>query len=113
MPGRGFGVHRARSVANDDASVAYDGTAYFPSAPDLLTRHAEFLGCDTSVSVIGPEIDIERNLPGLDTTVQSHEVDCAPGTSVELWTIEGGSHIPFFEPTFAPMLLDWLFAKTG
>ena len=39
------------------------------------------------------------------------EEGCAPGTSVELWTIADGPHIPIFTTEYAGRVLDWLFAK--
>lgn len=95
-----------------DATIEYEGSTAFPSALEMFDRHAGFLGCDATVTV-GDPLDVERTLSSPDTTVQSRESGCVAGTSVELWTIEDGSHIPFFELTFAEQLLDWLFAKTG
>ena len=33
-----------------------------------------------------------------------------PGGAVELWTINGGSHIPSLSAQFAPLVINWLLA---
>jgi hypothetical protein len=98
---------------DEDGTISYDGNAFAPGAVEMFERHAGFLGCDTTNVVTGEPLDLERNLPGDDTIVQSIEDGCAPGTSVELWTIEGGSHIPIFTAEYPQLVLDWLFARTG
>lgn len=96
-----------------DTTIEYDGNVFFPSAPDMFARHGEFLGCDLAVTGTRADLDLMNAVPDAETTVQFHEEGCAPGTSVELWTIGGGGHIPLFRPEFADLALDWLFAKTG
>jgi uncharacterized protein len=95
-----------------DTTIPYDDNARAPGAETMFARHAGFLGCDLDRTGTRPDLDLERNLVGTDTAVRFHEEDCAAGTSAELWTIEGGSHIPIFTPDFAPAVLDWLFAKS-
>ena len=95
-----------------DSTIRYGDTDAYPGAEAMFARHAEFLGCDLDVTGMRPAIDIVTNLDGTDTAIQYHEEGCTPGTSVELWTIEGGSHIPFFNSGHAPAVLDWLFAKS-
>ena len=36
---------------------------------------------------------------------------CLGGTRVELWTIKDGRHIPALSASFAPAVLDFLYAR--
>lgn len=96
-----------------DATISYESTAFSPGAIDMFERHSEFLGCDASVTGTRDDLDLDQNIEGAETAVQYREDGCADGTSVELWTIAGGSHIPFFTPAYSTAVLDWLFAKRG
>ncbi len=96
-----------------DATISYEDSRFAPGAQTMFDRHADFLGCDRSILGTRDPLDIERLLPGAETTVQFHEQGCAPGTSVELWTITDGPHIPIFNADYADHVLDWLFAKRG
>lgn len=96
----------------DDATISYDGSPAAPGALEMFERHAGFLGCDTTVTGTRDNLDLASDLDGAETTVQFHEEGCAPGTSVELWSIVGGPHIPIFDGGIGPAVLDWLFAKS-
>ena len=92
----------------EDALVAYEGTAFFPSAHDAVVRWATRAGCDTTMPTDLPALDLEVDIAGAETTVIRYETGCATGIDTELWTIEGGSHIPVFHDTWAPTLIEWL-----
>ena len=94
-----------------DGTISYDGNSFAPGALELFERHGGFLGCDPSTTGTRDALDLERNVPGAETTVVFREEGCAPGTSVELWTIADGPHIPIFTTEYAGRVLDWLFAK--
>lgn len=101
-----------------DAVVLYEGSATaqdpllsgYPSADETARRYAARLGCDTTMAAIGAPFDFVSNLDGDETTPLRYETGCAPGTSVELWTIAGGSHLPYVKTVGTDQILDWLFA---
>ncbi len=95
-----------------DTTIRYDDLGFSPGAEVMFARHGGFLGCDLEATGTRADLDLVSTLPGNDTTVQFHEDGCAPGTSVELWTLNGAPHIPLFTENYAPAVLDWLFAKT-
>lgn len=94
-----------------DATIGYEDNGFSPGAVTMFERHAGFLGCDTSVLGTRPNVDHVANLPGAETSVQYYEEGCAEGSSVELWTIEEGPHIPNLTLDHSADVLDWLFAK--
>lgn len=72
------------------------------------TQWAQKNGCGTT-RTSGAAIDIEANLAGIETRTET--VDGCPATGkVELWSIEGGSHIPVFITGFAQIWFDWFQA---
>lgn len=101
-----------------DDVVLYDGTtttvgiplAPYPSATEALHRFALRLDCDDVAPTIGAAFDLAEQIAGAETTPSRYTAGCAPGTSAELWTIAGGSHIPFFVADGTDRVLDWLFA---
>ncbi|MDG2028930.1 MAG: hypothetical protein P8J50_17665 [Acidimicrobiales bacterium] len=94
------------------ATIEYEGSPASPGAVELFERHADFLGCDAGAAVAGPDLDLEAVLAGTDTNTQSISAGCASGAEVELWTIEGGIHIPFFTADYAAGVLDWFFSTS-
>jgi hypothetical protein len=42
--------------------------------------------------------------------VTRYETGCRSSTQVDLWTIQGGMHIPPFNLSFAPMAFQFLLA---
>ena len=65
----------------------------YPAATETVARFAAFNGCDPLLGASGARVDLESSLPGDDTRVDAHS-NCAAGIATELWTIEGGGHIP-------------------
>lgn len=92
-----------------DETIAYEGTGAYPSARTAVLRWAERAGCDTSgePETLEP-LDLDTTLEGAETTVERWATGCAAGVDVELWTIQGGSHIPSFNATWMPQLAEWL-----
>ncbi|WP_437678151.1 alpha/beta hydrolase family esterase [Sorangium sp. So ce131] len=95
-----------------DETVNYLGAtivdAAYPGALETAQQWAEFGGCDADPTE-GPTLDLESELAGAETTTQAF-TGCDPGGHAELWTIEGGSHIPTLSPDFAPAVIDFLLA---
>lgn len=99
-----------------DAVIRYDGgtTSFgaptYPGAVDTVSRWRAKNGCSgTTLAGAGAALDLVLDLPGPDTRREAFGA-CPAGGAVELWTIEGGSHIPVFNGNWAPALYDWLLA---
>jgi polyhydroxybutyrate depolymerase len=99
-----------------DATVSYfdstgtnPNTPLFYGAPHCIQMWAGYNGATDCVTDPAPSLDLDSSLAGLDTTVTRY-VNCPPGGAVELWTINGGGHIPTLSTSFAPKVIDWLLA---
>jgi polyhydroxybutyrate depolymerase len=93
-------------------SPTFPTAGNLPAAPGaLLTIQywAGYNGAGNPVTDPGPSIDLDLDLPGLDTVVTRY-TNSPPGGAVELWTIQGGSHRPNLSPEFAPRVINWLFS---
>ena len=53
--------------------------------------------------------DLDRTLAG-DETVEEAVTGCPAATAVDLWTIEGGGHVPAFNEHWADAI--WAFMAT-
>lgn len=98
-----------------DATISYTGGATpnggpYPGAKGSVTTWATYNGCSTTPDTSAPPLDLETQLPGPETTVSKYASGCKGNGQVELWSIQGGSHIPSFTPQFDPAFLDWLMA---
>lgn len=94
---------------NLDGTVSYAGNGFHPSAEDAVLRWAERAGCDTATPTTLEPLDIETDLAGAETSAVRYETGCAEGIDAELWTIQGGGHIPSLNAEWAPRLIEWLF----
>ncbi len=58
------------------------------------------------------KIDLVGSVPGDETEQVEYKTGCQEAVDAALWTIEGGSHIPFFyqmgDTVFADLATDWL-----
>jgi polyhydroxybutyrate depolymerase len=67
-------------------------------------------GYDSCTGVLmtdSARLDIDENVAGIDTSVARYE-GCPPGVDAELWTIDGGSHVPDLQPDFHSIVWAWL-----
>ncbi|MXY85197.1 MAG: hypothetical protein F4Y95_01560 [Chloroflexi bacterium] len=102
-----------------DQSVLYEGGRLpdhpapdrrpVPGAKDSVLRWAGRAGCDVEDPKFFPTIDTDAAVEGAETSIVRFANGCAQGTVMELWTIEGGGHIPLVWGTdFTPGILKWL-----
>jgi polyhydroxybutyrate depolymerase len=93
-----------------DDTILYDGGDnagnVYPGAAQTVADWAAFNGCDAASTPAGTH-DIEATLAGDETTATEH-VGCDAGTTAQLWTIEGGGHIPNVADDFSAQVIDWL-----
>lgn len=67
---------------------------------------ASYNGCDKTRTTLPERLDLDNLIDGDDTRQERLE-GCPAGIGVELWTIEGGSHLP--SPTKAFADRTWAF----
>jgi polyhydroxybutyrate depolymerase len=104
-----------------DNLIPYDGGsiggAEFPSAPVTARDWATLDHCQSAPKRL-PDLDIvgqadtrssTPQLTGADTQVQAYE-GCGSSASVQLWSIQGGGHIPGLTPAFATNVVAFLLA---
>ena len=86
----------------------------FPGALQTVQFWAGYNGARDPVTDSAPSMDLDLNVPGLDTVITRY-TNHPPGAAVELWTINGGSYVPTLysgrsSSEFALRVIDWLFA---
>ncbi len=101
-----------------DSVIQYYGGLFggrpHPGAMETVQNWADSNGCRRPVTERAQSIDLDLNVPGLDTKVTTYSA-CPPGGAVELWTIAGGSHSPSFHSggnssEFSERVVDWFLA---
>ncbi len=99
-----------------DQNIPYEGTLEYdggyPGAEELVNRWAQRAGCDIEAVAELPSIDLEADIDGDETTVQRTREGCDSGITIELWTIQGADHVPWFQNDWPDRLLDWLFSES-
>jgi polyhydroxybutyrate depolymerase len=95
---------------DSDARVLYAGGAYdghlYPSAQQTVELWAVLNACGSLVSRTHQRLDLDRVLDGRETRVERFR-SCRRG-AVELWTIEGGEHIPVLTRRWPEPIFDFL-----
>ncbi len=80
-----------------DETVPYEGgaatLATFPSVQSIVDSWARWNGCGAADSTAAP-LDIDLKVAGAETKV-TRWTGCKPNGDVELWRMEGTTHIPF------------------
>ena len=93
-----------------DDTIPYDGSpGAYPGAIEIAERSAIAAGCDPNSPTELGSVDLVPAVEGDETDIVAFTTGCDPGLDAELWTINDGSHIPFFTTDFADMATDWLF----
>jgi polyhydroxybutyrate depolymerase len=87
-----------------DVEVPYD-----PIANASVTQWAAHDTC-LATTTAGANVDIDTMLPGAETTTETFG-GCPINITVELWSIQGGTHIPSLDQnSFGTMILQYLQA---
>jgi polyhydroxybutyrate depolymerase len=94
----------------NDQTVPYGGQGLQPGALATATTWAARNGCALD-SVPAKNLDLDADVAGAETVVLRWD-GCADGTSVELWSIEDGTHVPALNASFTPLALDYLLSKS-
>jgi polyhydroxybutyrate depolymerase len=101
-------VHGTADQIIDYEGGLIDGHAY-PGAPATAAMWASYNGCRATPQVLADPIDLEATIAGTETAVSVFS-DCPAGGAVELWTVDGGSHVPSISSTFSSRIIDFLYA---
>ena len=99
-----------------DLDIPYAGTGEFPGgypgALELTERWAERAGCELDQPSLLPAIDLDDVLDGAETDVQRYRDGCADALTIELWTVTGADHYPFFNDVWPDHLLHWILVES-
>ena len=110
--GAGSPVSVLHVHGRDDGTIRYEGGSTpkgaYPGAVATAGAWAAKDGCTGSLASTGRRMDLDTSVAGEETTVDRY-TGCA-GLDVELWTIEGGSHIPAFNGHWAEAIWDFMAA---
>lgn len=91
----------------EDDAVPYDGDLDTPGAARTAELWAGYDGCAGAFAATGAQLDLDTGLDGIDTTAQSF-AGCPAGVDVELWTIDGGAHLPVVTDAFRAEVWEFL-----
>jgi polyhydroxybutyrate depolymerase len=102
----------------DDPEVLYAGSpgngtpgnGPYPSAETSVQDWAKIDGCALTPDTSAPPLDLDTQIPGAETTVERYATGCKAGSGVELWSIQGGVHIPQVADAFREDVIAWLLA---
>ncbi|MFT5048970.1 MAG: polyhydroxybutyrate depolymerase [Chlamydiales bacterium] len=117
--GAASGVHVLQVHGTNDTTIFYNGGnltgSVYPGAVATVEQWAGFAGCSLTPDNSAPPLDLDASLAGDETTVRSYPSGCSNDGSAELWTINGGGHIPALSADFSPAVVDFLFdhARAG
>jgi polyhydroxybutyrate depolymerase len=110
------GSNAPGDTASADETILYEGTqaptdfpAPYPGALDTARGFAERFSCGAP-DVAHDTLDLDRTLSGRESSVTRFP-GCRDGVRVELWTIEGGSHMPAVSSAATDHVLDFLLAQ--
>lgn len=96
-----------------DATIAFDGGSVlgnvFPSAGITAATWADYNECGSDTTVEDDALDLVFEIEGSDTSRTAY-TGCPDGVAVELWTIDGGVHVPGRTPDMSTGIIDFLFA---
>lgn len=94
-----------------DGTILYQGTGTYPSAKATVASWASKNGCTGTLEATDTRLDLDTSLSGSETNVARY-AGCPSTTAVELWTIEGGAHVPSLGTTWTDTLYTFLFAHS-
>jgi polyhydroxybutyrate depolymerase len=97
-----------------DAVILYEGGdtggGGYPSAAATVGEWAAENGCSGELSDTGTRADYDSAIAGDETRIERYD-GCPGEGAVELWTMEGSSHVPsFVKPAWGDAIIDWFLA---
>ncbi len=85
-----------------------DDVVPFAGAMPSVDQWAAKNGCGTARTA-AMDLDLDSAVAGAETHVAT-TADCPANGAVELWTMEGSSHLPLMNTSFAATMMDWFTA---
>jgi polyhydroxybutyrate depolymerase len=108
-PARPVSVLQIHGTADD--VVSYAGGGRYPGAEETVGAWRAWDSCAPEGTSAAP-LDLAADVEGAETTVTAY-TGCGGGTVVELWAMQGGSHVPALTDAFAPAVVDFLYARVS
>ncbi len=99
------------TIAYEGGVIEFEGQPHdtgYPSVDETVGRWVMVNQCSPNPAA-GEPLDLDVSLDGAETEVSLWS-GCEAGTEVELWALQGGSHIPPFDYTLGGRIMDWLLA---
>jgi polyhydroxybutyrate depolymerase len=97
-------------VSYTGGASLYPGGSPFPSEMVTMATWASKDACSGSLADTGQRLDLDSSLAGSETKVQTYG-GCPAGLDVQLWTIQGGAHVPSLaQPTWPQQVYAFLSA---
>ncbi len=110
-------VHVLEIHGTSDDVVYYDGgfrlAAPYPGAVQTVETWAGYNRCSLPPEEIPNALDLEREIPGKETSISRYLDGCRAGSSVELWTMEGAWHAPVLSRQFNDLVVEHLLSRLG
>jgi polyhydroxybutyrate depolymerase len=98
-----------------DAVIAYGGNPFggipgkYPSAAGSIDRWKGYDHCTVASERQVEHLDLDSLLLGAETTID-RVAGCPAGIGLELWSVQGGSHVPLLTDEFHTDVWRWLAA---
>jgi polyhydroxybutyrate depolymerase len=83
-----------------DQTILYGGNGFYPSAAQTVALWAQKNRCAGALQESGAAKDLDAGITGSETRAEGY-AGCPPGGASDLWTIEGGGHLPGLGPSWA------------
>jgi poly(3-hydroxybutyrate) depolymerase/1,4-dihydroxy-2-naphthoate octaprenyltransferase len=107
----GKSAHVLHIHGDSDATISYEGGALFsqnyPSVSEVVKRWSTNNQCTAGSE---KQSDLIASMFGPETTTSTF--NCADG-SLELWTLNGGVHVPVLDRGFADAVVQWLINNSS
>jgi len=96
-----------------DKTILYHGGLLngekYPSALRTVESWAKLNLCSALPVKVKKKLDVEKSIIGAETKILRFQ-SCENQTNVELWSVDGGVHVPFPTSSFAIALVDFFLS---
>ena len=91
---------------------AFIGEGSYPSAREVVLRWAKRAGCVPSSPESLPDLDLDTEIDGDETSVTRYSAGCRENLLVEYWEMESAGHFAHLAPDFGERILTWLLDRS-
>ena len=107
-------VHALQIHGTQDDVIFYAGGQIngilYPGAIESAQQWAAYAGCDPVPDSSADPINLDKSVPGKETTILRYDSGCDGAGSAEVWSIQGGEHSPSLSNPFTSLVIEWLYA---